>query len=63
LFDRGNVRNFRGEPYVPGGALTAVQAGLGHGHRQEVDLPARFTVVYQDLERDADIGTQYVLFV
>ena len=26
---------------------------------QEVDLPARFTVVYQDLERDADIGTQY----
>ncbi len=26
---------------------------------QEVDLPVRFTVVYQDLERDADIGTQY----
>ena len=26
---------------------------------QEVDLPLRFTVVYQDLERDADIGTQY----
>jgi hypothetical protein len=26
---------------------------------QEVDLPARFTVVYQDLERDADLGTQY----
>jgi hypothetical protein len=26
---------------------------------QEVDLPARFTVVYQELERDADIGTQY----
>ena len=23
---------------------------------QEVDLPLRFTVVYQDLERDADIG-------
>jgi hypothetical protein len=29
------------------------------GANQEVDLPARFTVVYQDLERDADIGTQY----
>jgi hypothetical protein len=27
LFDKGNARNFRGEPYVPGGALTAVQAG------------------------------------
>jgi hypothetical protein len=27
LFDRGNVRNFRGEPYVPGSPLTAVQAG------------------------------------
>ena len=27
LFDQGNARNFRGEPYVPGGALTAVQAG------------------------------------
>jgi hypothetical protein len=26
---------------------------------QEVDLPLRFSVVYQDLERDADIGTQY----
>ena len=26
---------------------------------QEVDLPVSFTVVYQDLERDADIGTQY----
>jgi hypothetical protein len=26
---------------------------------QEVDLPLRFTVVYQDLERDANIGTQY----
>jgi hypothetical protein len=26
---------------------------------QEVDLPVRFSVVYQDLERDADIGTQY----
>ena len=26
---------------------------------QEVDLPAKFTVVYQELERDADIGTQY----
>jgi hypothetical protein len=25
---------------------------------QKVDLPLRFTVVYQDLERDADIGTQ-----
>jgi hypothetical protein len=25
---------------------------------QEVDLPLRFTVVYQDLERDADLGTQ-----
>ena len=30
---------------------------------REVDLPARFTVVYQDLERDADIGTQYALRV
>jgi hypothetical protein len=29
LFDKGNVRNFRGEPYVPGSALTAVQAGRG----------------------------------
>ena len=29
LFDRGNVRNFRGEPYVPGSPLTAVQAGRG----------------------------------
>jgi hypothetical protein len=28
-FDKGNARNFRGEPYVPGGALTAVQAGRG----------------------------------
>lgn len=28
-FDRGNVRNFRGEPYVPGSPLTAVQAGRG----------------------------------
>jgi hypothetical protein len=26
---------------------------------QEVDLPLRFTVIYQDLARDADIGTQY----
>jgi hypothetical protein len=25
---------------------------------QEVDLPLRFTVVYQDLERGADVGTQ-----
>ena len=29
LFDKGNVRNFRGEPYVPGSPLTAVQAGQG----------------------------------
>jgi hypothetical protein len=29
LFDKGNVRNFRGEPYVPGSPLTAVQAGRG----------------------------------
>jgi hypothetical protein len=26
---------------------------------QELDLPVRFTVVCQDLEREADIGTQY----
>jgi hypothetical protein len=26
LFDKGNARNFRGEPYVPGSPLTAVQA-------------------------------------
>jgi hypothetical protein len=25
---------------------------------QEIDLPLPFTVVYQDLERDADVGTQ-----
>jgi hypothetical protein len=24
-----------------------------------VDLPLRFTVIYQDLERDGDIGTEY----
>jgi hypothetical protein len=29
LFDKGNARNFRGEPYVPGSPLTAVQAGRG----------------------------------
>jgi hypothetical protein len=29
LFDKGNVRNFRGEPYVPGSPLTAVHAGRG----------------------------------
>jgi hypothetical protein len=29
LFDKGNVRNFRGEPYVPGSPVTAVQAGRG----------------------------------
>jgi hypothetical protein len=29
LFDKGNVRNFRGEPYVPGNPLTAAQAGRG----------------------------------
>jgi hypothetical protein len=29
LLGKGNVRNFRGEPYVPGSALTAVQAGRG----------------------------------
>ena len=29
LFDQGNVRNFRGEPYVPGSPLTAVQVGRG----------------------------------
>jgi uncharacterized phage protein (TIGR02218 family) len=29
LFDKGNARNFRGEPYVPGSPLTAVQVGRG----------------------------------
>jgi uncharacterized phage protein (TIGR02218 family) len=29
LFDKGNVRNFRGEPYVPESPVTAVQAGRG----------------------------------
>jgi hypothetical protein len=29
LFDQGNVKNFRGEPYVPGRPLTAVQIGRG----------------------------------
>jgi hypothetical protein len=28
-FDKGNVRNFRGEPYVPGSPLKAVQVGRG----------------------------------
>jgi len=28
-FDKGNARNFRGEPYVPGSPVTAVQAGRG----------------------------------
>ena len=27
LFANGNARNFRGEPYVPGGALVSVVAG------------------------------------
>jgi hypothetical protein len=29
LFDKGNVRNFRGEPFVPGSPLMAVQVGRG----------------------------------
>jgi hypothetical protein len=43
LFDKGNVRNFRGEPYVPGSQLTAVQAGRAF-HRPH---PAKEAKRYQ----------------
>jgi hypothetical protein len=39
--------------------LNAEREAFIETRAQEVDLPLRFTVVYQDLERDADIGTQY----
>jgi hypothetical protein len=39
--------------------LNAEREAFIETRAQEVDLPARFTVVYQDLERDADVGTQY----
>jgi hypothetical protein len=40
-------------------AVNAEREAFIETRGQEVDLPLRFTVVYQDLERDADIGTQY----
>jgi hypothetical protein len=39
--------------------VNAAREAFVETRAQEVDLPLRFTVVYQDLERDADVGTQY----